>query len=333
MATKLLSGLLFLLILVSEGWASYDVKVSDVFFDGGFLFFSVKRAKLQQRLDEINSQFGDNNFVLLMPSEPVLQDVIASDEHVIMVTFGTMEVVTPENGMTNSTTVEGLSIQIPYLTVDNDDSLDITFQVDTFISEVGPQIQADLIPLSATVADLFVLEETGNTTKIQIRNGDLQLSLFGEYMESRPLNEEDGNTHLKEYNKHVQTSLSGPTFSICDQSPDVTLCDIYKHPQYNPVLEEEGTNVCQYWEPIRDDIQRWDSTFQVVSISQAMRELLLLDEDQDVLQAELQSGTFSVKLVFPCNGANARFHLLPYQTFGISLVVACGLKFWWNMFV
>lgn len=65
MATKLLSGLFFLLLLVSEGWASYDVKVSDVFFDGGFLFFSVKRAKLQQRLDEINSQFGDNSKCIL----------------------------------------------------------------------------------------------------------------------------------------------------------------------------------------------------------------------------------------------------------------------------
>lgn len=42
---------------------SYDVKLSQVYFDGGFLFFPVKREKLQQLLDEVNTQFDNGKYI------------------------------------------------------------------------------------------------------------------------------------------------------------------------------------------------------------------------------------------------------------------------------
>lgn len=57
MAMKLFFAVVLSLLFFCEAMPNYDVKLSDVFFEGGFVFFPVKRTKLQDRLDEINSYF------------------------------------------------------------------------------------------------------------------------------------------------------------------------------------------------------------------------------------------------------------------------------------
>ncbi|KAJ8048189.1 hypothetical protein HOLleu_00395 [Holothuria leucospilota] len=307
MARKLVLLVVWFLILLCYGMANFDVKLSKAIFDGGFLIFPVKRAKVQQLLDEINSQFDDEDVNLFLPSEPVLQDVIGCDEHVINVGFGTIEAVSFNGVLSNeqkarqSTFIGGLATNIPYLTSKNGDMEKITLQVNVFTSEGGHQIEPNVILPPPIVAGKYVKVIKGNTTDIRFKTGDLQLHVIGERAKSCQSYGKHGVADAQEYENEYQISRYGPDFSICDQYPDlqVDLCNVYRDPKNSSVLKEAGNNVCIYWVPT-DDIQSCEATFHVVSMSDAMKELLLLDEDEEVLEAAFQTGTFDSRIVFPC---------------------------------
>lgn len=57
---KILPAFLLSLLLFCDAFPNYDVKLSQVFFNGGFVLFPVKRAKVQERLNELNCQFDND---------------------------------------------------------------------------------------------------------------------------------------------------------------------------------------------------------------------------------------------------------------------------------
>ncbi|KAJ8048199.1 hypothetical protein HOLleu_00410 [Holothuria leucospilota] len=282
----------------------YDVKLSQVYFDGGFMVFPVKRVKLQQRLDEVNTQF-DNDVKLALPSKPILQDLITEDEHVVMFSYGHLDALAfkdalpPDEKNTVSTEVDILGIDIPYLTSERG-RLNITFEKDLFTPDVGDYIQASVILPTPKIADRFDKAENGNTSDIQFEKGELQLHLTGIYNKTIT-NDDHSIEDVEEYESELQISQSGPDFSICEQFKDiqVDLCDIYRNPLYNAALKRAGTNVCIYWEPTAD-VKNQRRKFSVESISTKMKALLLLEEEQNVVEGSVQRGTFDIRLVFPC---------------------------------
>lgn len=52
-------AVLLILLMIGEGAPKFDVKLSNVYFDGGLVFFPVKRAKVRQLLTKINNEFGN----------------------------------------------------------------------------------------------------------------------------------------------------------------------------------------------------------------------------------------------------------------------------------
>ncbi|KAJ8048075.1 hypothetical protein HOLleu_00246 [Holothuria leucospilota] len=223
-----------------------------------------------------------------------------------MIGFGADESVAFENALsgeeaeTESPILEGLGISIPYLTTKNEEQKRVTVQMKLFTGEEGHHIDANIGLSAPIVADVFSKTINGTNVDIQLEKGDLELHLVGGPPEPCASNGQHEIAEVQEYERELQISLSGPDFSICDRLPDlqVDLCDVYRDPQYNQVLKQAKNNVCQYWEPT-DDVQNTKITYRVESMSQPMRKYLLLDENQ-VLEGELQSGTFDIKMVFPC---------------------------------
>ncbi|KAJ8048192.1 hypothetical protein HOLleu_00403 [Holothuria leucospilota] len=292
--------------MIGEGAPKFDVKLSNEYFDGGFVFFPVKRAKVRQLLTKINPQFGNKEVKLALPSKHALQDLIPGDEHVAMLSYGYVDALAFKDALTCdekntvSTTLEFLGIDVPYLTSDGGDRISITLQKDLFTPDVGNYIQANVILPTPKIADRFDKTERGNTVNILFEKGDLQLNLTGIYSETIA-NDDHAIEDMEEYENEYQISQRGPDFSICEQFPDiqVDLCDIHWNPLYNAALKRAGTNVCIKWEPTADVTSQM-STFYIESISKEMKALLLLDEDQNVVEGSVQRGTFDIRLVFPC---------------------------------
>ncbi|KAJ8048198.1 hypothetical protein HOLleu_00409 [Holothuria leucospilota] len=284
---------------------SYDVKLSQVYFDGGFLFFPVKRENLQQRLDEINAQFG-NDVRLYLPSPPVLQDIISCDEHVITIGFGNMTAVAFNDAMTNeemetvSTVLEVFGTMIPYLTSEEGRSTRVTFQ-DTLFTSGENYIKVNLVLPTGIVADEIVRVEDGNKNDIRFEKDDLIFHATGKQQGSCKQLCQHVIDDIEELENERQISTSGPDFSVCDRFPDldVDFCNVYRNPLYNQLLKEAGNNVCIYWKPT-SDVQNCKSKFHVEAMSQQMTDLLLLDDEKNVLEADIQKGTYDIRLVFPC---------------------------------
>lgn len=59
MASAAFPVVLFILILVCKGLSKFDIRLTNGSFEGGVVYFPVKRAKLQEHLNEINSQFDN----------------------------------------------------------------------------------------------------------------------------------------------------------------------------------------------------------------------------------------------------------------------------------
>ena len=104
------------------------------------------------------------------------------------------------------------------------------------------------------------------------------------------------------YELALQISPSCPRFEICDSFPylDVNLCNVYRNSIYSEILNESGSNVCQYWKA-KKDVRSCKASLHIDSISDEMRALFLLeDETQDAFEAEKQSGNYDLRLVFLC---------------------------------
>ncbi|KAJ8048193.1 hypothetical protein HOLleu_00404 [Holothuria leucospilota] len=284
---------------------SYDVKLSQVYFDGGFLFFPVKRETLQQRLDEINTHF-DNDVRLYLPSPPVLQDIISSDEHVVTVGFGNMTAIAFEDALTNeekenvSTVLAVIGSMIPYLTSEEGGSAVVTFQ-ETLFTAGENYIKVNLVLPPGVVADKLVRIEDDNKNEIIFEKDDLLFHATGKQQGSCEQLCQHVIDDVEELENERQISTSGPDFSVCDRFPDldVDFCNVYRNPFYNQLLKEAGTNVCIHWKPT-NDVKNCKSNFQVEEISQQMRDLLLLDNTTNVIEADIQKGTYDIRLVFPC---------------------------------
>ncbi|KAJ8048190.1 hypothetical protein HOLleu_00397 [Holothuria leucospilota] len=244
---------------------------------------------------------------LYLPSEPVLQHVIAADEHVITVAFGGMMDVALKEAMKNeyslsmSTVIEAMSIAIPFLATEECGKPRVSLQKDFFTTKGGKYANGNVIVSNPTVADKLNRSVHGNNIEIKFEKDDLQLHMVGERNQIVTSMDQQNINDVNEYEGELQMSLTGPDFSICEDFPnlDVDLCEVYRNPLYNGLITESGSNVCQYWKPT-SDVQTYTSTFHAVTMSDKMRNLLFLDEVKDVVESEVQIGTFEIRLVFPC---------------------------------
>lgn len=248
------------------------------------------------------------DFKLFLPLKPVLQPRIGTDEHVVMVIFVKVEASSFNEALSEaqknslSTTVEGIGINIPYLTTSEGSKPEVTFQMKLFNKEIGQHIHQNAVLPPPIIADCLIRETNVTSIRVEFEKDDLTFTLIGERHKSCVSPSQETFQDFNTYAHELQVSQNSPNFSICDQLPnlDVDFCRIYRDPLYNKVLREAGSNVCQYWEPA-DDMKTCKASFHFASISKEMRELLILEDgSKNAIESELQVGTFKIRLVFPC---------------------------------
>lgn len=290
----MLEGIFYILELVS---ISISIKCNDF-----------RKAFFLMCIIYLFINYADVKFFL--PSKPILQDIIAEDQHVVLIGYGDVtfpklssgEVRSPSEGRVNRT-YDSLELTIPFLTTgsrNNDIDSKITLFLSRYTSSENLYFDPNVVLPERTKAEVLSQTENGTHVMLEFQHGDFKFKIRGEIAADCEEPEDHVESDVETYVEELSMSQTRPKYSICDPlqaDMDDDFCRVWN--KYKKEIIQSGANVCQRWSacsPID-----CAASFTIVEMSNEFKKYMALDDCHlDAIEAATTSRRNQIGLKFPC---------------------------------